>query len=83
MPSQNVYDSKNIKTLDFKKVTKPVDPFEPVVHSIMTDKEKFKALKNKINEVVVDVNKIGKDFSLYKKAYQRLKLEFDASITKR
>lgn len=36
-----------------------------------------RALKNKINELLIEQNQMAKDFELYKKAHKRLKIDTD------
>lgn len=65
--SDTVYEYKKIKPLELDEALNPSD----------TDRD----LKNKINELLIEQNKMAKDFELYKGAHMQLTREFNALIT--
>ncbi len=71
MVTQNIYEYKKVKLMDYYKVSKPTDPFECAVVLPLDDDEKFKRIENKVNELIVEQNHLMKDFELYKKAFKR------------
>lgn len=65
MASQNVYEYEKIKTLDkFSCVNSGFDE--------KMDCDYINLMRNKINQLVIEYNKIAKDITLYKKAYKDL-----------
>jgi hypothetical protein len=69
--SDTIYEYKKVKPLEyFKKGTNP-DPFAEIIDHQYGDKEKFKAIKDKVNELTIEQNHLMKDFELYKKAFKQ------------
>lgn len=61
-PSQNIYEYDKIKTLEkFHCINSGIDRVDVIPINLM---------RNKINELVIQQNKIAKDFELYKKQYK-------------
>jgi len=61
--SDTVYEYKKIKPLEFMDS----------MNFSLSDRE----LKNKINELLIEQNKMAKDFELYKKAHKSLQINFN------
>ncbi len=78
---QNIYEYKKVKPMEYSKQIKPENPFDNIIKHQYGDKEKFKAIKDKVNELVVEQNHLQKDLELYKKSYKTLLFDFNILLS--